>query len=190
MKKLLLLSLLSLLVSSTYADSAPDKQALMQESKTIVQTFGKTLKGELKAAIKNGGPVNGIQVCNTKAMPITEKVATENGVMLSRTSLKVRNAENQPETWEKAVLEQFETRKANGESVKTMAFSEVVETNGVKQFRFVKALGTEPVCMTCHGAKIHPDVENALTELYPNDKARGYKVGDIRGAIVLIKDIK
>lgn len=33
----------------------------------------------------------------------------------------------------------------------------------------------------CHGSAITPDVEVALAEKYPTDKATGYAVGDLRG---------
>jgi len=70
-----------------------------------------------------------------------------------------------------------------------MAFAEVVEEGGKKEFRFMKAIGMPPLeqmpCLKCHGENIDPKVAAKLDELYPNDKARGYKVGDIRGAFTI-----
>jgi len=42
-----------------------------------------------------------------------------------------------------------------------------------------------PVCLQCHGepAKLAPGVAEALKELYPDDQATGYSLGDLRGAI-------
>ncbi len=190
MKKLTLSILVSAVLFSSAIAVAQDKEQLVQESRQTVKAFGKTLKGELKAAIKKGGPANGIEVCNTKAIKITEAVSKEHGVQLSRTSLKTRNDKNAPTEWQKKVLENFEARKAEGESPKKMEYSEIVEVDGKKQFRYMKAIGTGQVCLNCHGEKVLPAVEAKLSALYPNDKARGYHKGDIRGAFVLTRDVQ
>lgn len=75
--------------------------------------------------------------------------------------------------------------KANGESAEKMAFSEVVDG----KFRFMKAQGVQAVCMNCHAAEIKPETEAALREKYPLDKARGYTLGQIRGAFSLSRDL-
>ena len=51
-----------------------------------------------------------------------------------------------------------------------------------------EAIGTEQVCLNCHAAEIKPDVEKLL-QLYPQDTARGFAVGDIRGAFTLSKPL-
>ncbi len=179
----------SILLSSAVSATEVNQEQMLQESRQAIQQFAKHLKGELKAAMKKGGPVNAIQVCNEKAMDITDSESQKNSVTLSRTSLKTRNSENAPEAWEKTVLQQFEERKNKGEALKKMEFSEVVEVKGKKQFRYMKAMGIAQACLHCHGEKALPDVSAKLNKLYPDDKATGYKKGDLRGAIVLIKDL-
>jgi hypothetical protein len=46
----------------------------------------------------------------------------------------------------------------------------------------MKAIPTKIVCLKCHGSEIDPKIVAKLDELYPEDKAVGYKQGDIRGA--------
>ena len=53
----------------------------------------------------------------------------------------------------------------------------------------MKAIPTAELCLACHGTKIDPVVAAKLTELYPRDQARGYKVGDIRGAFTFIEPL-
>lgn len=96
--------------------------------------------------------------------------------------MKPRNAINAPDKWELNVLSTFEARKAKGESLDNMVFSETVNENGKKYFRFMKAIPTGEVCLKCHGTDIEQPVVSKLDELYPADQARGYKAGDIRGA--------
>ena len=165
-------------------------KAEVASAKKTTKAFGRALKAELKKAKKAGGLIKAIEVCNTEAMPITARVAKEQGATLSRVSLKNRNAENVPNDWQKVVLEDFDARFAKGESVKKMAFAKIVENDGKKQFRFMKALPTGGKCLDCHGSEIDADVSAKLAELYPDDKATGYQKGQVRGAIVIVKDLK
>lgn len=170
------------------APGAFDKKAAVLEAKTITKAFGGALKGELKKAMKAGGPINALDVCNTEASPIAIKAAKEHNALISRVSLKNRNPDNVPNDWQRAVLEDFNARAAKGESVKKMGFADVVEHNGKKRLRFMKALPTGGVCLECHGTSIEADVQAKITELYPDDKATGYEKGQVRGAVVILKD--
>ena len=46
----------------------------------------------------------------------------------------------------------------------------------------MKAIPTGEVCLTCHGSNIKASLQIRINELYPDDKAYGFKIGDIRGA--------
>jgi hypothetical protein len=163
-----------------------DKQALKQEAIGIVKQFGGSLKPELKKALKSGGPAHAISVCSEKAPAIAARLRKQSGWDIRRVSLKARNNKTAiPDSWEEKVLKQFDERQANGESAKKMAYAEVVDG----KFRFMKAQGVESVCLTCHGAKVKPAVEAALKQKYPQDHARGYSLGQIRGAFSLTKDL-
>ena len=166
------------------------REALMKEAKEAIGVFAKTLKGELKKAVKEGGLGNAIDVCSKKATPITEQVAKEKGLQIGRISVKNRNPLNAPNEWQKKVLEEFALKHAAGEDLKKMAYAKIVETDGKKQFRFVKAIPTGKLCLKCHGENIDSKVKAKLAELYPDDKAQGFKEGDLRGAFVVTKDLK
>ncbi len=128
------------------------------------------------------------EYCNLKAPQIATDVAASSGWAVGRTSLKLRNPEtNTPDQWEREVLAQFEERKASGEPVESIAYSETVEADGNRTFRFMKAIPTAEVCLACHGSDITPEVAAEIDRYYPNDQARGYEVGDIRGAFTLSK---
>jgi hypothetical protein len=156
-------------------------------AKASVMALGGSLKGELVKAMQAGGPIAAIPVCHEKAPAIAQQVSTEKGVTVSRTSLKPRNPDNAPTAWQQTVLEDFEARKAKGEDPQKMAYSAVVESGGKKEFRFMKAIPTAGLCLNCHGATVQPEVLTKVKELYPEDKATGYVVGDIRGAFVVTK---
>lgn len=172
--------------SATLTPPAPSPQ--VQEAKGLIKTFADSLKGELEAAIKSGGPTKAVQVCKERAPAIAADISAKSGWAVGRTSLKVRNRGlNAPDDWERTVLERFDARHAAGEPADNLAFGEVVEVNGTRAFRFMKAIPTGELCLACHGTQIAPQVAAALDDAYPGDQARGYKVGDVRGAFSLSK---
>ncbi len=176
---------LALLLTTTAQAVEVDKQALKQEAVSIVKRFGGTLKPELKKALKTGGPAHAISVCSEKAPAIAEELRNDTGWYIKRVSLKPRNPGAKPDPWEEKVLKMFDERQAKGEDPKKMAYAEVVDG----KFRFMKAQGVEKVCLNCHAAKVAPEVETALKKKYPQDKARGYSLGQIRGAFSLARDL-
>jgi len=49
----------------------------------------------------------------------------------------------------------------------------------------MKAIPIQPVCLACHGEKISPEVKAELDVQYPEDRARGFNLGDISGAFTV-----
>ena len=154
-------------------------------SKAAIAAFAGELKAELQSAMKAGGPVKAIAVCNERAPGIAARHSAARDLTLGRTSLKIRNPENAPDAWERAVLEDFERRRDAGEDSATLVRYEVVERGGRREFRLMKAIPTAEVCLACHGATIAPEVAARLDALYPGDRARGFAVGDLRGAFTV-----
>ena len=164
-------------------------QARIDEGKGVIKAFAGDLKGELKKGMKESGPTGAIDVCHKVAPHLAQAHSQMSGWQIGRTSLKVRNPDNAPDAWETAVLEEFESRKAAGEDPMKLVKAEVVEENGRQVFRMMKAIPTGEVCTKCHGASIAEPVAAKLDALYPNDQARGFKVGDLRGAFTLKKPL-
>lgn len=158
-----------------------------ETSRETVREFAKSLKGALQGAMKAGGPLNAIGVCNVVAPEIAKEQSKKYGWQVRRTSLKPRNPANAPDEWEQRVLYSFEKRKAAGEIAAKIEYAEVVDTGGKRQFRYMKAIPTVDICTKCHGVDIAPEVIDHLDKLYPEDKARGFKPGDIRGAFSIIQ---
>jgi len=182
---LILSAALALLFAAQSVAAEQDPQQLKQEAVSIVKKFGGTLKPALKQALQSGGPAHAITVCSQQAPAIAEQLSADTGWYIKRVSLKNRNPEAVPDAWERKVLEQFDERQAKGESAEKMAYSEMVDG----RFRFMKAQGVEAVCMNCHAQKVSDEVEAALQQKYPHDKARGYSLGQIRGAFSLARDL-
>ncbi len=166
--------------------NAHELKQLTNTSHEIIAKFSSHLKIELLEAIQARGPVNAIEVCSTRASEIAANLSQE-GWQVGRTSLRVRNPAHSADEFEQKVLEDFERRKNEGRDIKQLAYYKMTEVGEQSEFRYMKAIPTGELCLTCHGNDIAEPIINKLYQLYPNDKARGYKVGDIRGAFTLRK---
>ena len=195
MKKLLVLSALALflqgLSTALYADqmSMAEKQGLVKEAKAQIMSLAGALTTTLKQGIEADGHAASVKLCNLQAPAITKASSIEGGATewaVSRTSLKLRSSANVPEDWVEQVMKDFEQRKANGEPAETIAHAEVRDG----KFYLVKAIPTKAGCLACHGSNVAEDVKSKLADLYPNDKATGFNVGDIRGVFVATKELK
>lgn len=183
MKKTIYACVFALGLSSTVMAGEIDKRS--KESRLVLGDFMLLLKLELKHAMREGGPGNAIQVCKTKAPKIAAEISEKQDWRVARTSLKLRNPLNEPDPWELKVMQEFEKRKAAGEEIKTLEYAEIVTTDGKKQFRYMKAIPTEKLCLQCHGSDIEPDDAATLKKFYPHDQATEFKEGDIRGAFTI-----
>ncbi len=169
-----------------------DTQIRIEAAQTATGEFLKRLGGTLKSEMKNNGPESAITVCRDIAPEIASDISLKNGWQVSRVSSKARNSMMAiPDSWEQTVLRDFEKRAANGEKLKTMFHAEVVEEPAGKSLRYMKAIGTAPLCLSCHGSseQIPANVQAKLDAFYPHDKATGYKAGELRGAVSIKQPI-
>ena len=179
-KVFLISTLVILPLLSNAEDIAPSQNTL--EARALVKTFGSDLKHVLKTSMKSGGPIKALEQCNIEAGSIAQKNSLTSGWTIGRTSLKVRNENNTPDQWEAMILNQFEKRKAAGESLKTMEYAETVKIGDKLVYRYMKPIPTAGLCVSCHGDNMPESLTNKVRTLYPDDQATGFSVGDIRGA--------
>ncbi len=169
--------------------SFADDAAGLLDARKVAGAVPPKLLQVLSEEIARGGPESAIAVCREKA-PLMAKAASEQtGWNIRRVSLRNRSPKAVPDAWERAALEDFDRRAASGESPTTLEKWEVVAEADRKEYRYMRALPVQPICLACHGApdQLKPEVTTQLQVLYPNDKAVGYSVGQIRGAMTIRK---
>jgi hypothetical protein len=152
--------------------AAGDENALLLKSRELTAQYGTLLKAALQDSMAKGGPVAAIDVCKEKAPQIAAELSDSSGATVRRTSLKNRNPGNAPEPWEAAVLTEFDSGST----------SESFTITNAGEARYMKAIPTAALCLACHGQELAPEIQGRLNEAYPDDNARGYSVGQIRGA--------
>jgi hypothetical protein len=165
---------------SATAATAPGAEALAR-AEAAAKKLGGALRTRLTDAMNQGGPINAVRVCAEEAKGMTANVQKETGVSVGRASLRLRNAESAPPSWVGDWLTAQGERKAEG----VTGMSAVVDTPKGKMARVIKPIAIEAACLSCHGdpASIANEVRGVLKEKYPSDRATGYAIGDLRGAL-------
>jgi hypothetical protein len=150
----------------------------------LVQRLGAALRREMAAS----GPDGAVAVCKDTAPQLAAELSRRTGWRVARVSLKPRNALlGSPDAWEQSVLLRFEQSVAAGEPVEGTDYAETVQEPQGRFFRYMRALSVQPLCLTCHGsaATIPEPVRRRLADEYPHDRAVGYDVGQLRGAVTI-----
>jgi hypothetical protein len=161
------------------------------EARSVAGAIPPKLLAVLTDEIGKGGPEGAILVCRDKAPQLAKAASEETGWSIRRVSLRNRNPRAVPDAWERAALEDFDRRAASGEPPITLEKAEVVTDGGKQYYRYMRALPTQPLCLNCHGApeQLAPAAVEKLKALYPDDKAVGYRPGEIRGAMTIRKPV-
>lgn len=155
------------------------------KSAALADRFQADLQGQLQAAIKTGGPVGAIGICQQAAPAIAASLSEESGAEVRRIALKERNPGAAPDGEMRKRLEQLSSAPLTADG-KPAAMQWTSGTGDNARVHYLRAIPMkEQPCAACHGTSIAPEVKEKLAELYPADKATGFKPGDMRGAIAI-----
>ena len=151
--------------------------------------FMKSLKGILIKQIQTKGVLQAVSVCSDTAQVLTNNFGLQKGVFIRRVSLRNRNENNYPDDFEKMVLNKFELLKQNNELDDKTEHIETVKEGEYTYVRYLKPILIQAECLNCHGNPndMMTDVKDLIMQKYPQDKAVGYSIGDLRGAVSVKK---
>ncbi len=164
--------------------SPEEKQKYLQEGKAIAQASFGALSQELKTALKQGGVPHAVKYCNLQALSIMDSLSQAHQVVIKRVSRKPRNPVDAPDPLETEILEAYQQTIESGKEPKPRLA--VIEGNGLqaKQIQFNAPILVKPLCLNCHG-KVGEQIKEKdyqlVKQLYPQDQAINYQVGDLRG---------
>lgn len=161
--------------------TAAERERVAETGAAASDALMKSLGAQLKGALRSGGPVEAIAICQQVAMPLTASAGDSfDGVSIRRTTLQPRNPANAPDELDRAVLEAMAATARAREG----APEPVIEWRADRA-RYYRPLLIQEVCLRCHGdpAEFPPALVQALEERYPDDRATGYALGDFRGVI-------
>ncbi len=181
--------LIAAMLMAPFATAHANDEGLLGEARKVATILPPRLLAALQEEISKSGPEGAIPICKDMAPKMAGEISAQTGWKIRRVSLKPRNkARAIPDAWEKAALEDFDRRAAAGEPPAQLEKGEKIGS----EYRYVKALPVQPLCLSCHGPadQLSPAVKSALQRHYPNDRATGYSVGQIRGAISVRKPLQ
>lgn len=151
-----------------------------RQGRMVAEAMQAKLLNKLQKAMKEGGVPAAIEYCSLQALPSIDSLSKKHGLSIRRSSLHFRNPANKPDELEKQLLEAYQYNKEN-----KLSLEENVQRIGETYLLYTQPIFiNKPLCLNCHGKageEIATESLQLLDSLYPNDKARGYQMGDFRG---------
>ncbi len=163
------------------ATTQTPKEMGMKFAQETQKVLGKNLMG----TIQNKGVEEAVVFCNERAYPLTDSMSMNFNARIKRVSDKPRNPDNAANASELAYIETFKKDVAAGVTLEPI----LKEVNGKVHFYY--PIVTNSMCLNCHGIpgkSIQADVVQHLSRLYPDDKATGYDVNEVRGIWSIVFD--
>ena len=167
---------ISLLLNISFANA----QDFETEARALVADLKSSLMKNLSEKIAKDGPADAIPFCHENVKPIAKGAAKDRITKFEfgRTSHKLRNESNRPQPWAESYLKEFQGT-SKGDIKKTFIIHQLDNSKKV----YLEPLYVETKCLLCHGENVEKIVKGKLDEIYPQDKATGFKLGEFRGFI-------
>ena len=140
------------------------------------------LSGQLKEQIIKNGPIAALGFCNASAQTLTQEVSTSSHYNVKRVSLLERNPINRANAQESAILTAWQNSLNTAQPLPPYE----IHTEGNVDHYYKPLIINNEMCLKCHGSvDSQSELGRAIKAAYPNDHALGYKMGDLRGMIVV-----
>ncbi len=172
--------LLALVACQSKSSPPPVSEQVSAESRArgaaLIGELKRSLVGAVTKAMGQGLPA-AIASCHTEAPVLTAAVARD-GATIGRATRKPRNPRNAATGWQADALSQFEGVLAAGQPLAGQTFARRLPGGRIG---YAEPLVIQELCVTCHGALLAPEVHVEIAARYPDDRATGYVIGDLRG---------
>lgn len=160
-----------LLILIVMAGVLESQETASEQGEKLLQPFKQNLQQALQEGLAKG-PVDAVTACQLQAPGIASDLSSS-GVRLGRTSHRLRNSANIAPEWVAPILDAYASDSSNRRSR-----SVSLKNN---KTGYIEPITIKPLCLTCHGDSIAPEITSKIDELYPEDQAVGYQAGDLRG---------
>ena len=152
-------------------------------ARAVADSLGEELTGMLNQAMDRGGPALAIHFCADSAQARTLR-HWKNGLYIRRVSERVRNVDDTPDAIERGLLQRLADLNHDGRLPRELI--EVMRAaDGTSERQYMRPILVERRGLACPGdpASLDPEVRSELARRYPEDRATGYRAGDLRGAV-------
>ena len=139
------------------------------------------LSAQLQEAIASQGIVGALDFCKINALPLIQGLEKEHGITLRRVSSRPRNPQDTPDAEELPLLDAYAYNAENN----LPSDPSIQKVQGGEVFLYTQPiLISSNLCLQCHGAPgkdVADATAKALKQLYPQDQATAYTLGELRG---------
>jgi hypothetical protein len=146
--------------------------------KTILY-FQKAISVKLEGAVKNEGMQKAMQYCLLRNYSFLDSLEKTEHVLIRRTSDKLRNPLNKPDSIEAGLIQAYEYNFTH--HISTNPHPPLMEE---KYLLFTSPIVIEGTCLECHGTvgkEISEENYKIIKAAYPQDQAINYKLEQLRG---------
>lgn len=165
--------------SKAFTEDSIHRNLFLEQSKILANQVNITLITALTTAIDTHGFEGAVDFCSLRAIPITDSISTSQHMRIKRISHKARNQNNEASALEKYIIAQYALEQ---EINKTP-----IVLSGADGYTFYAPIYIAgPLCLNCHGnisSEISQPISEKINQKYPNDKATGFKLNEIRGLL-------
>jgi len=144
-----------LFVLALAAATTQAQDAELARGAELLMPFKQDLQQALKAGLAEG-PAAAIEVCRVKAPAIAAALSVD-GVRVGRSSHKLRNPENVPPEWVSPIMQAYLDDASRREP-------RAIALDG-NRWGYVEPIVVQPLCLTCHGSELAPEVAVRIAEL-------------------------
>lgn len=152
-----------------------------EKGRQITDEAQRALLLTLTKQIQAQGVVGAVEYCNLKALPIMDSLSQAHKATIRRVSNRWRNPADAPNAQELPIIEAYEFAAEQGQELREEVFLE----DSTEQLIYTRPISIGAgLCLQCHGTagkELSPEAASKLRELYPEDKATGYELGEWRG---------
>ncbi len=154
--------------------SEGEKASLILLGDSISTEMQNVLLQNVAGAVQKGGTDYAVEFCNIQAMPLTDSIANNFKVYIQRLSDRNRNPANAIQT---------QTDSLAWEKIKHGKTGFTEQDKNGEVYYYKPIVIAMPTCIKCHGDKtdLTESTQKIIAQKYPNDKAFGYEMGDLRG---------
>jgi hypothetical protein len=177
--KCLLLAGMALGLAACESKERVSREQAQTIAREAAQEAFQQLSAELAKAIESGGPVAAIPVCSSKAQTLVSEVSARRNVAMIRLSDRPRNPRQAAEAADLAAMTSFRDAIKQGQAAAPLVEGSTAGATVVR----LPIIASQPLCLKCHGSAedISPESRAAILAVYPDDKATGYQLNDLRG---------